>query len=103
MTNPPSAEQAGPLRKGAQKYRNELGLLLAIAVVVGVTATFNDSYREKPWSNAVEILRQTALLGTFALGAAIVIISGGLDLSSASVIAFSGSVAAAIMLALEPL
>ena len=39
----------------------------------------------------------------FALGAAIVIISGGIDLSSGSVIAFSGSVCASIMLALAPL
>jgi len=102
MTNTPAAA-AGPIRKLAQKYRNELGLLLAIVVVVGVTATFRDSYRQKPGQNAVEILRQTALLGTFALGAAIVIISGGIDLSSGSVIAFSASVAGAIMYLLAPL
>ncbi len=42
------------------------------------------------------------MLGVFALGAAIVIISGGIDLSSGSVIALSGSVCASIMLALAP-
>jgi ribose/xylose/arabinose/galactoside ABC-type transport system permease subunit len=81
---------------------NELGLVVAIAAVVAITTVFSDAYRLKPWGNAQEILRQTSLLGIFALGAAIVIISGGIDLSSGSVIAFSGSVCAAILLALAP-
>jgi ribose/xylose/arabinose/galactoside ABC-type transport system permease subunit len=53
-------------------------------------------------SSAVDILRQTALLGIFTLGAAIVIIAGGIDLSSGSVIAFSGTVCATILLLLAP-
>ena len=65
------------------RFRNEIGLLLAVVVVVVVTTCFSSSYRLKPGPNA-EILRQTSLLGIFALGAAIVIISGGIDLSSGS-------------------
>ncbi|HEX3727642.1 MAG TPA: ABC transporter permease [Pirellulales bacterium] len=90
-------------RPWARRHSNELGLLLAIVVVAAITAVGSDAYREKPWQNAQEILRQTSLLGVFALGAAIVIISGGIDLSAGSVIAFSGSVCASIMLALAPL
>jgi ribose/xylose/arabinose/galactoside ABC-type transport system permease subunit len=75
-------------------YRNELGLLLAIAVVIAVTMFQSDAYLSKPVENAQEILRQTSLLGIFALGASIVIISGGIDLSAGSVIAFSGSICA---------
>ena len=60
--------------------RNEIGLLLAVLLVVGITTYFSDSYRMKPAQNAKEILRQTALLGIFALGAGTVIISGGIDL-----------------------
>src|SRR5436190_3960948 len=85
------------------RFRNEIGLLLAVVVVVVVTTCFSSSYRLKPGPNAQEILRQTSLLGIFALGAAIVIISGGIDLSSGSVIAFSGSICAQILLALSPL
>ena len=55
-----------------------------------------------PWGSVVDITRQTALLGIFALGAAIVIISGGIDLSSGSVIAFSGTICATLMLLLAP-
>lgn len=96
------SDSNGLVRRLARLHSSELGLLVAIVVVVGFTAVFSDAYREKPLQNAQEILRQTSLLGVFALGAAIVIISGGIDLSSGSVIAFSGSVCASIMLALAP-
>ncbi len=102
MKPTPGGDAIGPLRRWARGHSNELGLLIAIAVVVGITTALSDAYREKPLQNAQEILRQTSLLGVFALGAAIVIISGGIDLSSGSVIAFSGSVCASIMLALAP-
>lgn len=86
----------------AQRYRNELSLLVAILVVIGFTAMIDDSYRLKPGYNAREILRQTSLLGIFALGAATVIIAGGIDLSSGSVIAISATVCASIVFALSP-
>jgi ribose transport system permease protein len=99
---PSGGDSIPPARRLARQYSSELGLLVAIIVVVVATTIFSDAYREKPLQNTEEILRQTALLGVFALGAAIVIISGGIDLSSGSVIAFSGSICAAIMLALAP-
>jgi ribose/xylose/arabinose/galactoside ABC-type transport system permease subunit len=98
-----SPDSAGLLGRMARGHSNELGLLVAILAVVGLTTILSDAYREKPLQNAEEILRQTSLLGVFALGAAIVIISGGIDLSAGSVIAFSGSVCASIILALAPL
>jgi ribose/xylose/arabinose/galactoside ABC-type transport system permease subunit len=94
--------------------RTELGLLAAIALVVllaGLLDSQHTYFTEfRQWlanprrlpPSAVDILRQTALLGIFTLGAAIVIISGGIDLSSGSVIAFSGTICATIMLLLAP-
>ncbi len=102
MTTQLQGDSPSAWRRLVRGHSSELGLLAAITVVVAVTTAFSDAYREKPAQNAQEILRQTSLLGTFALGAAIVIISGGIDLSSGSVIAFSGSVCASIMLALAP-
>jgi ribose/xylose/arabinose/galactoside ABC-type transport system permease subunit len=102
MKPSPGGDSSGLVRRLAGQHSNELGLLAAIVVVVGVTTIFSDAYREKTLQNAQEILRQTSLLGVFALGAAIVIISGGIDLSSGAVIAFSGSVCGAILLALAP-
>lgn len=85
-----------------RRHGNELGLLFAVALVVVLTGLIDDSYLAKPGVNAKEILRQTSLLGIFALGAAIVIISGGIDLSSGSVIAFSSTICAAIIYSLAP-
>src|SRR5438445_9588254 len=84
--------------------RTEWGLLLAIVVVVVLTALLDEqhNYWFNPTKSIVNILRQTAFLGIFALGAAIVIISGGIDLSTGSVIAFSGSVCAIFLTVLAP-
>src|SRR5260370_33134415 len=96
------AKLSAPLRPVLQ--RTELGLLLAIAVVIALTMVVDaqHNYWNNPRDSGVEILRQTAMLGIFALGAAIVIIAGGIDLSSGSVIALSGSVCATLMLLLAP-
>lgn len=89
---------------GSSIFRSvEVGLLLAIAVVIGLAIALDplQTYRVNPYNSAVEIVRQTAMLGIFALGSAIVIIAGGIDLSVGSMIAFSGSICAAILLLLS--
>jgi ribose/xylose/arabinose/galactoside ABC-type transport system permease subunit len=84
--------------------RPEWGLVVAIAAVVLLTAVLDDrhNYWYNPTDSAINILRQTAMLGIFSLGAAIVIIAGGIDLSNGSVIAFSGSICATLMVLLAP-
>lgn len=100
------ADQQGSLLDAFQRTfrRNEWGLVLAIIVVIFLTAAVDErhNYWYNPKASAVDVLRQTALLGIFALGAGIVIISGGIDLSSGSVIAFSGTTCATLMLLLAP-
>src|SRR5882672_6760990 len=84
--------------------RSESGLLLAI-VVVGLLTMVADSqhvYWYRPQGSIQDILRQTAMLGIFSLGAAVVIIAGGIDLSAGSMIAFSGTVCASTMMLLAP-
>ncbi len=97
-----SSPTAGAVTSWLQRSRSELGLLVAVVFVVGLTTLLDDSYLRKPAYNATEILRQTSLLGIFALGAAVVILSGGIDLSSGSVIALSGAVCTAIIFVLAP-
>lgn len=87
----------------ATKYRNELGLVAAIVGVILFTLIFDQAYLSQPVLNITNILHQTSLLGIFALGAAIVIIAGGIDLSSGSVIVFSGSICGLVMLAMSPI
>lgn len=86
-----------------RQYRHELGLLIAI-VICAVLTTVLDSqhtYWSNPSRSAIDIVRQTSLLGIFAIGAAIVIIAGGIDLSSGSVICFGGTICASIMYVLD--
>src|ERR1700685_3117781 len=84
--------------------RHELGLVLAILLVIGLTALFDSQHNYyRDWrTSCVQIARQTSLLGIFALGSAIVIIAGGIDLSSGSVICFSGTICATLLLVLAP-
>src|SRR5262245_7645056 len=84
--------------------RSELGLLLAIVAVLLLTSVIDSqhTYWHNPRPSAVDILRQTTMLGIFAIGAAIVIIAGGIDLSSGSMIAFSGTICASLLLLLAP-
>ena len=85
-------------------YRNELGLAAAIAAVIAVTAAFNDTYHTTAGQLAASrlILRETSMLGIFALGAALVIIAGGIDLSSGALIAFSGTIFFGMIILLAP-
>lgn len=95
---------AGRPSRWAWLGRSEWGLALAIVVVVVLTAVLDQqhTYQRNPWPSAVDIVRQTSMLGIFALGSAIVIIAGGIDLSSGSVIAFSGTICASILVVLAP-
>lgn len=84
--------------------RHEVLLALTIVAVLLVTGVADSRhiYWNLPRESSVDIVRHTALLGIFSLGTAIVIIAGGIDLSSGSVIAFSGTVCASLMMLLAP-
>lgn len=84
--------------------RNEVGLAASIVLVVVLTTLLDSqhNYWKQPTASAIDVLRYASLLGIFTLGSAVVIISGGIDLSPGSVIAFSGSVCASILVLLAP-
>lgn len=119
--NPPKAphpfgtEETPATRSGTSPARLLRGMPLGLrpaewalvgAIVVAVLLTglvdSNHSYFELPVQSLKDIARNTAMLGIFALGATVVIIAGGIDLSSGSMIALSGTIAATTMLALAP-
>ena len=84
------------------RYATECGLVIAIlaVIVIAILLDPTNAYLEKPLYNAKEILRHASILGIFAMGAGIVIISGGIDLSSGSMIALSGVICCSIILGL---
>lgn len=77
------------LLKRIGAYR-ELGLAIAVLAVVGLVILCGKGGRFFQADNQTSLWRQVGLLGTFAVGEAIVIIAGGIDLSVGSVIAFAG-------------
>lgn len=82
----------------------EVKLILAWLLVVGVTIFLDPgkTYLHNPGSTAELIIRNTVFLGFFALGSAIIIISGGIDLSSGSVIALSATVFSSLLMLIDP-
>jgi len=82
----------------------EFKLILAwLAVVVATTLLDpGHTYWHNPGDSAELIIRNTVLLGFFALGSAVIIISGGIDLSSGSVIAMSATVFGSLLIVLDP-
>ena len=84
---------------------NEIALVIAILMVVIVTvfADSSQSYLQDPATSAEDIFRNAAMLTIFALGASVVIIAGGIDLSAGSMIAFSGTTIACTMLGIQSL
>jgi ribose transport system permease protein len=68
------------------------GAFALICLLIALHPTAGRSFVSP--GNLQNLSRQTALLGIFALGAAVVIISGGIDLSQGSVIGFTGMVCA---------
>jgi ribose/xylose/arabinose/galactoside ABC-type transport system permease subunit len=104
MQSSPNGDSKLPTLFRWFSFRSEWGLLLAVIMVLLLTSLLDSqhNYWRQPGDSAGEILRETSMLGIFALGAAIVIIAGGIDLSSGSMIAFSGTVCATFMLLLAP-
>jgi ribose/xylose/arabinose/galactoside ABC-type transport system permease subunit len=102
----PRSVPTGPMLSSRRRIltSNEWVLLGSILAVLVVTTLLdsNHTYFNSPQLSAIDIARQTAYLGIFALGAAVVIISGGIDLSSGSMIAFSGTICASLMVLMAP-
>ena len=82
----------------------EFKLILAWLAVVVATVVLDPghTYWNNPGSSSELIIRNTVLLGFFALGSAVIIISGGIDLSSGSVIAMSATVFGSLLIVLDP-
>ena len=102
MTN--SERMSKPWSALMRRYRAEVSLIAAVIVVVLLTICLdkNRTYLNKPQDSLYELLRHASMLGILALGASVVIIAGGIDLSAGSVIAFSGTICASLIQALAP-
>src|SRR5262245_6408218 len=98
MSRGPSADRLGPgrLLRALSQYP-ELGLLVAIAAVLALIYALEPSHAFfQPYSQRT-LYHNIALFGVLSVGAAVVIISGGIDLSIGSVVAISAVVCGKLM------
>lgn len=103
MTGSPSHNRSGPSSDGPVGFKSflrtvvtsrEFGVLLVIGLVclaMPFTSARESFFTDR---NLLNIARQVALLAIFAIGETVVIISGGIDLSLGSLIAFTGMLTA---------
>lgn len=78
-------------RLDLSRFKSLLGLVLLIVVVTAVHPDF------LAVGNLLNILRQTSINTTIAIGMTFVILTAGIDLSVGSVLAFTGAVAASLV------
>ncbi|MBI1325484.1 ABC transporter permease [bacterium] len=91
-----------PLRRGLAGIKAvlsapETGLILAIFIALGAIAWLDSSLAFFSRYSRQTLYHQIALYGVLAVGAAVVIISGGIDLSIGSVAAFASVLSAKLV------
>jgi ribose/xylose/arabinose/galactoside ABC-type transport system permease subunit len=97
-----TSDPARPPRREAGSWASALrapewGLAVGIAVVLGLIYLLDPSHAFFSQYSRQTMLHQVGLFGVLAVGAAIVIISGGIDLSIGSVVAISSIVSAKLL------
>ena len=87
----------GPGRVFALFKSPEWGLVLSILAILGLIYVLDPTRSFFLESSRMSLLHQIGLYGVLAVGAAVVIISGGIDLSVGAVVAFSSVISAKLM------
>jgi len=93
--------QTSMARRGAVRLLKQLGPVIGLALVLVLFAVMRPK-TFPTWDNTQIILLQTAVVGTAALGATVIIISAGIDLSVGSNIALCTVVIAQMLVNNEP-
>ena len=77
-----------------RRLLHRLQPFLGLALIVVIAATLSDRFLTA--SNILNVLRQTSINAIIAVGLTFVILTGGIDLSVGSVLAFSGAMGAMV-------
>ncbi len=78
-------------KKYLKRYQSAIGLLLFSIII----SFLNDRFLT--WGNILNVLRQTSINSIIAAGMTFVVLTGGIDLSVGSTLAFTGAVAAMLI------
>jgi ribose/xylose/arabinose/galactoside ABC-type transport system permease subunit len=103
-TDPPAAQATAPAVRPAVPVRELLrrfGILIAFVLLMVVLTFLSDSFLTV--SNLLNIARQVSINAVIAAGMTFVILTGGIDLSVGSVLAFCGAIIAGLLSTGQPL
>ena len=87
--------------RGITSLLRRFGLVVAFAVLVAALSFLSDSFLTV--SNLLNIARQVSINAIIAAGMTFVILTGGIDLSVGSVLAFTGAIMAGLLSSGRPL
>jgi len=76
----------GGLARTVWNRKDRYGLLIAFVILLAVLSAVSPQFRT--YQNAIDILRQIAVIGILACGTTVVLIGGGIDLSNADQLVF---------------
>jgi ribose/xylose/arabinose/galactoside ABC-type transport system permease subunit len=79
----------------------KLGPLLGLLLICGVLTVLSDRFLTV--SNAFNVIRQVSINAIISVGMTLVILTGGIDLSVGSIVAFCGSITAGLLASGQPL
>jgi ribose transport system permease protein len=77
------------------------GIVFAFVLVCALLSWLSPVFLS--WTNVLNVIRQSSIFGIMAIGMTFVILTGGIDLSVGSILAFSGAIAAGLLKANAPL
>ncbi len=76
------------------------GIFISFAIIFIILSLMNEYFLT--YSNILNVLRQVSINGVLAVGMTFVILTGGIDLSVGSILAFAGMVAASLVPSAAP-
>ena len=89
------------MKLDVKRVLKNYGILIAFITVCAVLAVLSPVFLTR--SNILNVVKQSSVFGIMAVGMTFVILTGGIDLSVGSILAFSGAVAAGMLKAGAPL
>lgn len=89
------SNQTGLARVRRFRMPSEAGILTVLILVILVFSILSPSFRT--YSNALSLLLNGSVIAFLALGQTLVLLTGGIDLSTGGIIAMTGVIAAVVM------
>ncbi|WP_455381365.1 ABC transporter permease [Salinispira pacifica] len=83
------------MKLDVKRLLKNYGIVFAFFLIVIILSFLSPVFLR--WTNILNVIRQTSIYGIMAVGMTFVILTGGIDLSVGSILAFSGAIAAGLL------